>query len=92
MRFPGDDDLPRRLSLIDETGEPSIRMAHLAWVGSKAINGVSRPHTELLKHTVLRDFYDLDPRKFSNKTNGVTPRRFMLLANPGLSRLIDRTI
>jgi starch phosphorylase len=92
MRFPGDDDLPRRLSLIDDTGEPSIRMAHLACVGSEAINGVSRPHTELLKHTVLRDFYDLDPRKFSNKTNGVTPRRFMLLANPGLSRLIDRTI
>jgi starch phosphorylase len=92
VKFPGDTDRLRRLSLVDETGERSIRMAHLACVGSMAINGVSRPHTELLKQTVLRDFHDLEPGKFSNKTNGVTPRRFLLLANPALSRLIDRAI
>jgi starch phosphorylase len=87
-KFPGDEDRARRLSLIDENGEKYVRMAHLASVGSHAINGVAELHTELLKTNVLRDFYELSPEKFSNKTNGVTPRRWMVLANPGLTRLL----
>ena len=91
-RFPGDDDLPRRLSLIDESGEKYVRMAHLASVGSHAINGVAALHTELLKQTVLRDFYAVAPEKFFNVTNGVTPRRWIVLSNPKLSALINRKI
>ena len=87
-RFPGDEDRARRLSLIDESGEKYVRMAHLASLGSHAINGVAALHTELLKTNVLRDFYELTPEKFSNKTNGVTPRRWMVLSNPGLTRLL----
>jgi starch phosphorylase len=82
----------RRLSLIDETGERYVRMAHLACVGSHAINGVARLHTELLGRSVLADFHDLAPEKFSNKTNGVTPRRFLAVANPGLAALVTRHI
>jgi starch phosphorylase len=89
---PGDDDLVRRLSLIDEDGERYVRMAHLACVGSHAINGVATLHTELLKHTVLRDFHRVAPGKFFNVTNGVTPRRWLLLSNPKLSALITRHI
>ncbi|HVZ32427.1 MAG TPA: glycogen/starch/alpha-glucan phosphorylase [Polyangiaceae bacterium] len=81
-----------RLSLIDEEGEKKVRMANLACVGSHAINGVAALHTELLKETVLADFYALWPEKFSNKTNGVTPRRFLLLANPPLGKLISKAI
>ena len=81
-----------RLSLIDDYGEKRVRMANLACVGSHAINGVAALHTELLKETVLADFHALWPEKFSNKTNGVTPRRFLLLANPPLSKLINKTI
>lgn len=91
-RYPGDDDRIARLSLIGESGEKQIRMAHLACVGSSAVNGVARLHTDILKRTVMKDFYELTPEKFSNKTNGVTPRRFMVLANPGLTGLICRTI
>jgi len=91
-RFPGDEGRPARMSLIDEQGGRYVRMAHLACVGSHAINGVAELHTRLLKETVLRDFYEMMPEKFSNKTNGVTPRRFMLLSNPGLSRLITGRI
>ncbi len=91
-RFPGDEARLARMSLIDETGERYVRMAHLACVGSHAVNGVAELHTELLKQTVLRDFYEMMPEKFSNKTNGVTPRRFMVLSNPGLSRLITEKI
>jgi glycogen phosphorylase len=69
-----------------------VRMAHLATVGSHAINGVAALHSDLLKATVLKDFYDLWPERFSNKTNGVTPRRFVALANPGLRELLNRTI
>jgi starch phosphorylase len=87
-RYPGDDARMARLSLIDEHGEKAVRMANLACVGSHAINGVAELHTELLKSTVLRDFYEMMPEKFSNKTNGVTPRRFVVLANPGLSSLL----
>ena len=71
--------------------ERSVRMANLACVGSHAINGVAALHTELVKKDVLRDFFEMMPEKFSNKTNGVTPRRFMVLSNPGLAALIKRT-
>ena len=87
-----DDGLVQRLSLIDEAGEKYIRMAHLAAVGSHAINGVAALHTELLKQTVLSDFYRLSPEKFLNVTNGVTPRRWIALSNPKLAALITRRI
>jgi starch phosphorylase len=92
LRFPGDGARIARMSLIDESGEHYVRMAHLACVGSHAINGVAELHSELLKHDVLKDFYELWPQKFSNKTNGVTPRRWMVLANPNLSALISEHI
>jgi glycogen phosphorylase len=91
-RFPGDEARVARMSLIDESGGRRLRMAHLACVGSHAINGVAELHTQLLEQDVLRDFFDMMPEKFSNKTNGVTPRRFMVLSNPGLSRLISSKI
>jgi len=91
-RYADDEARIARLSLIDETGSKRIRMAHLACVGSHAINGVAELHSELLKTSVLKDFYALYPERFSNKTNGITPRRFMLLANPKLSDLITRFI
>ncbi len=90
-KFPGDEERAKRLSLITE-GEPYVRMAYLAALGSHAINGVAALHTELLKTSVLKDFYALTPQKFSNKTNGVTPRRWMLLSNPGLARLLTARI
>ncbi len=92
QRYPGDEGRVARLSLIDETGGRSVRMAHLACVGSHAVNGVAALHTELLKNTLLRDFHELSPGKFSNKTNGVTPRRWMVLSNPGLAQLIGDKI
>ena len=92
LKYPLDEDRLRRLSLIDEGGSKSVRMANLACVGSHAINGVAALHSELLKQTVLRDFHDLWPEKFLNVTNGVTPRRFLALSNPALSRLITRKI
>lgn len=91
-KFPGDDARVRRMSLIGEDGHQTIRMAHLATVGSHAINGVAALHSELLKETVLKDFYELWPERFSNKTNGVTPRRFVALANPGLRDLLDDVV
>jgi glycogen phosphorylase len=92
QRYPGDDQLLRRLSLIDETGDRYVRMAHLASVGSHAINGVAALHSDLLKQTVLRDFYQVMPEKFFNVTNGVTPRRWIVLSNPQLSQLITSRI
>jgi glycogen phosphorylase len=89
VRFPGEEARIARMSLIDESGERFVRMAHLACVGSHAINGVAGLHTELLKRDVLKDFYEMWPQKFSNKTNGVTPRRWMVLSNPRLSDLIS---
>jgi glycogen phosphorylase len=87
-RYPGDEDRARRLAIIDDSGERYVRMAHLATLGSHAVNGVAALHSELLKSRVLRDFYELTPEKFSNKTNGVTPRRWMVLANPRLAHLL----
>lgn len=92
IRFLGDEARIARLSLIDESGERYVRMAHLACVGSHAINGVAELHSKLLKTDVLKDFYELWPQKFSNKTNGVTPRRWMVLSNPNLADLISEHI
>jgi starch phosphorylase len=86
------DAMVQRLSIIDETGERSVRMANLATVGTHTVNGVSALHTELLKQDVLSDFYSLEPSKFVNVTNGVTPRRWMKLYNPGMSDLISSKI
>ena len=91
-KYPGDNQRLARLSLIEETGEKYVRMANLASVGSHAINGVAALHSELLKKTVLRDFYEILPQKFLNVTNGVTPRRWIALSNPGLARLITSKI
>ena len=92
LRRSGDDQLLRRVSLIDESGEKYVRMANLASVGSHAINGVAALHTELLKQTVLSDFCAVSPEKFLNVTNGVTPRRWIVLSNPKLSALITKHI
>jgi starch phosphorylase len=90
--FPGDDARVARMSLIDEHGGRSVRMANLATVGSRNVNGVSELHSALLQETVLHDFYALWPEKFTNVTNGVTPRRFIALANPPLAALITAHI
>ena len=90
--YPGDTDRVRRMSIIEEGNERMVRMAHLASVGCFSINGVAALHSDLLKRTVLKDFYELWPHKFNNKTNGVTPRRFMQLANPNLAALITAKI
>jgi starch phosphorylase len=92
VHFPNDPARLSRLSLIDEYGERYVRMAHLACVGSHAVNGVASLHTELLKQDVLADFHALWPERFNNKTNGVTPRRWMALSNPRLARLIDSAV
>ena len=91
-KFPKDEERISRMSLIDEAGGRFVRMAHLACVGSHTINGVAQLHSDLLKQTVLRDFYELWPEKFCNVTNGVTPRRFMAVSNPGLTDLITNRI
>jgi starch phosphorylase len=91
-RFPGDEARVARLSLIDEAGEKAVRMAHLAAAGSHAVNGVAALHTELLERTVMADFYALVPERFLNVTNGVTPRRWVALANPRLAALITERI
>lgn len=92
VKYPGENDRLARMSLIGESGERHVRMANLASVGSHAINGVATLHTELLKKDVLHDFYDMFPEQFSNKTNGVSPRRFLALSNPKLASLITQTI
>jgi starch phosphorylase len=92
QRFPGDPARHARLSLIGENGERHVRMAHLAAVGSYAINGVAALHSELLKQDVLADFHQLWPERFHNMTNGVTPRRWIALSNPRLTKLITEAI
>jgi starch phosphorylase len=91
-RFPGDEGRVVRTSLIEEGPEKHVRMANLAIVGSHAINGVSRLHSELIKTSLVPDFAQLWPERFSNKTNGVAPRRWILKANPGLASLLTRTV
>jgi starch phosphorylase len=91
-RWPGDAGRLRRMSLIDE-GEPKkVRMAYLCVLASHSINGVSALHSELLKQTLFRDFYEMFPAKFNNKTNGVSPRRWLLESNPRLARLVTETV
>jgi starch phosphorylase len=91
-RWPGDTERQTRMSIIEEGVDPQVRMAHLAIVGSFSVNGVAALHTKLLKEGLFKDFYQLWPEKFNNKTNGVTPRRFLALANPSLSGLITDTL
>jgi starch phosphorylase len=91
-RRPGDDDLSRRVSLVDETGERRVRMSHLALVGSHAVNGVSELHTDLMRRTLFADFETLFPGRIVNVTNGVTPRRWVNEANPRLAALVTSRI
>lgn len=90
--WPGDTDRQARMSLIEEGEIPQVRMAHLAVIASFSVNGVAALHTHLLKQGLFRDFYQLWPDKFNNKTNGVTPRRWLSKCNPGLAHLITETI
>uniref|UniRef100_A0A8C0ICQ1 Alpha-1,4 glucan phosphorylase n=1 Tax=Bubo bubo TaxID=30461 RepID=A0A8C0ICQ1_BUBBB len=90
--FPNDVDRLRRMSLIEEGGTKRINMAHLCIVGSHAVNGVAKIHSEIVKTQVFEDFAALEPEKFQNKTNGITPRRWLLLCNPGLAELIAEKI
>lgn len=91
-KFPGDNARLERMSIIDESGGRYIRMAHLATIGSHHVNGVARLHSELLRQTIMCDFAELWPEKFCNVTNGVTPRRFVAVSNPGLAQLITGRI
>lgn len=91
-RYPDDADRLRRMSLIEEGPSRHVRMAHLAVVGAHRTNGVAAIHSDLLRTRVLKDFAEVFPDRFCNKTNGVTPRRWLLLANPGLARLITEAI
>jgi starch phosphorylase len=91
-RWPGDSERQRRMSLIEEGDVKQVRMAYLAIVGSISVNGVAALHSRLLVEGLFKDFYELWPGKFNNKTNGVTPRRWLALCNPGLRALLDETI
>ncbi len=91
-KYPGDGDRLRRMSIFEESNDPHIRMAHLAILGSHSTNGVSELHTELLKRSVVPDFYEMFPERFNNKTNGITQRRWLKKSNPGLSNLINEAI
>jgi len=91
-RYPMDTARLKRMSIIDDGDHPQVRMAHLAIVGSCSVNGVAALHTQLLTTEVLKDFAELWPERFNNKTNGITPRRWLLKSNPGLSALITETI
>ena len=90
--YPGDVKKLQRMSLIDENGERYVRMANLCLVGTSSVNGVAELHTEILKNDLFKDFYELWPEKFHNVTNGITPRRWLLKANPMLSQLITENI
>src|SRR5437899_1353532 len=91
-RFPGDGGRLERVSLVEESGERKIRMANLAIVGSHSTNGVAAIHSALLRTTTVRDLAEMFPERFNNKTNGVTPRRWLLLANPALARTITEAV
>ncbi|XP_074146892.1 glycogen phosphorylase, liver form isoform X2 [Sminthopsis crassicaudata] len=90
--FPKDENRLKRMSLIEEEGEKRINMAHLCIVGSHAVNGVAKIHSDIIKTKVFRDFSEIEQDKFQNKTNGITPRRWLLLCNPGLAELIAEKI
>jgi len=91
-KFPGDNDRLRRMSLIEEGGQKRINMAHLCIVGAHAVNGVAQIHSDILKATIFKDFYEMEPHKFQNKTNGITPRRWLVMCNPGLAEVIAERI
>jgi starch phosphorylase len=91
-RYPGDTERLNRMSIFEEGNDPHIRMAYVAIIGSHSVNGVSALHTELLKKYLMKDFYDLYPEKFNNKTNGITQRRWLKKCNPELSDLITSRI
>jgi len=91
-KWPGDMDRLKRMSLVEEDGEKRVNMAHLAIVGSHAVNGVAALHSEIIKRDIFKDFAEMMPEKFQNKTNGITPRRWLLLCNPGLSDTIAEKI
>ncbi len=91
-RWPGDAERLRRMSLIEEDGGKKVRMANLAIAGSHSVNGVSALHTEILKNELFRDFHEMWPERFNNKTNGISPRRWLKLCNPRLSALITEAV
>lgn len=91
-KWPGDNDRLRRMSIVEEAGEKRINMAFLAIIGSHAVNGVARIHSDIIKKDTFKDFAEMWPKKFQNKTNGITPRRWLLLCNPNLSELIANSI
>ncbi len=92
MKYPLDSDRLKRMSIIEEEPSRNVRMAHLAVIGSCSVNGVAQLHSRLLREQLLRDFAEFWPEKFNNKTNGITPRRWLLKANPGLAGLISEAI
>lgn len=91
-RWPNNDDRLQHMSIIEESDPKQVRMAHLCIVGSHSVNGVAKLHSDLVKRTLVPDFYEMWPEKFNNKTNGVTQRRWLLKSNPLLSQLITQTI
>ncbi|MBI4808006.1 MAG: glycogen/starch/alpha-glucan phosphorylase [Nitrosomonadales bacterium] len=92
LRWPGDTERERRMSIVEEGGDPQIRMAYLAVVACHSVNGVAALHSQLLQQHLFHDFFELWPNKFNNKTNGVTPRRWMAASNPLLSGLLDKKL
>ena len=92
IKFMGDEEKVARMSIIDEYGEKSVRMANLAVIGSHAVNGVAELHSELVKSQLFPDFFAMAPDSFYNVTSGVSTRRFIALSNPGLAKLIDEQI
>ncbi|XP_062262356.1 glycogen phosphorylase, muscle form-like [Platichthys flesus] len=91
-KYPGDSGRLSRMSLIEEGGQKRINMAHLCIVGSHAVNGVAQIHSDILKATIFKDFFEMEPNKFQNKTNGITPRRWLVMCNPGLAEVIAERI
>ena len=89
LNYPGDDSMLEKMSIIDESGNKAVRMAHLATIGSHHVNGVAALHSELVKTQLMPEFYDLWPHKFTNVTNGVTPRRWIVSSNPALTNVLD---
>jgi len=92
LHYPGDESMLEKMSIIDERGNKSVRMAHLATVGSHHVNGVAALHSELVKTQLMPEFYDLWPHKFTNVTNGVTPRRWVASCNPALTEVLDEYV
>ncbi|XP_032820816.2 glycogen phosphorylase, liver form [Petromyzon marinus] len=90
--YPGDMERMGRMSLIEESGEKRVNMAHLCIVGSHAVNGVARIHSDIIKQSIFKDFYEMEPDKFQNKTNGITPRRWLVMCNPSLADAIAERI